>query len=847
MKIQEIKARLSIVQVLSYYGLEMNKNKHINCPFHDDKVPSMRVYEETNTVYCFSGNCEHSGKSMDVIELVQQKELCSKYKAIMICKGLLNEVEGGILGVESTSKKEVRAIDQIWKSLQGSLNKKEAAKAYLKSRGLSLQYAGYHSGHFYKSKLAEQAKEVGLITVEGKAWARNCILFPLKNGTDQLVSFYGRSLMSGHYYQSGRTGLFPNYPSKKARRIILTESVIDAASLLEIGALKEYEILALYGTNGMTGEHKKALQSCGELEEVILMLDGDEAGTKASKKYSKELTKLLPSAKIRSIELPANTDINELWANHLNEDLFTELLKKTESVNKEESAAPAGSAPATPLLDTSQAGNLKYAGLHGKYYVKGFKRDRGLDSLKVTLVIEVGAYKSRGRVELYEDAAVAKYCRAASEKVGVSAELLELDINLLTEALEEYREAKQEQEEVRPKSLHLSAAQKAKAKDFLKQKELFKRLNDLIGATGIVGEEKTRLLLLLVASSYKCKSPLHALIQGSTGTGKTLLLRKIMGLIPAPRRHIWTRITDKSLYHSGRQYEHASTAIEDWDGLSEEVQYVFRELQSGHMLSSSTTEKQSDGELRSKEILAHGPISSLICTTKGSIYEDNMSRCFMVAIDEGEEQSQRIINYQNAKMRGEIATQLEQDNQEFIQSMIEILEPIEVVNPYAGQVSLPEGVHKVRRLNYLYLVFVQQVAWWHQYQRERDKEGRIIVSKEDLKLACELLFETIVLKVDELDGSLRQFYERLKEYVQESKKSTFTRRELRQGLRVSRTSLHRYLNDLESMEYLSKVRGQSQSYSYQLGYLDDYQALRSRLQGHLQEQIAQLSDLKETD
>ena len=110
-----------------------------------------------------------------------------------------------------------------------------------------------------KSKLSEEAKAVGLIGERGKSWAKNCVIFPLRNATGQLVSFYGRSLLKGHYYQSGRCGLFPNYPIKSAKRIILTESIIDAASLLEVKALKEYEVLALYGTNGFTGEHERAL------------------------------------------------------------------------------------------------------------------------------------------------------------------------------------------------------------------------------------------------------------------------------------------------------------------------------------------------------------------------------------------------------------------------------------------------------------------------------------------------------------------------------------------------------------------------------------------------------------
>ncbi|MCP3658873.1 MAG: hypothetical protein GY830_00555 [Bacteroidetes bacterium] len=56
MTIQEIKQRLSIEEVLNHYGLKPNKNKMLNCPFHEDKTPSMQIYEESNTVYCFSSN-----------------------------------------------------------------------------------------------------------------------------------------------------------------------------------------------------------------------------------------------------------------------------------------------------------------------------------------------------------------------------------------------------------------------------------------------------------------------------------------------------------------------------------------------------------------------------------------------------------------------------------------------------------------------------------------------------------------------------------------------------------------------------------------------------------------------
>jgi len=39
---------------------------------------------------------------------------------------------------------------------------------------------------------------------------------------------------------------------------------------------------------------------------------------------------------------------------------------------------------------------------------------------------------------------------------------------------------------------------------------------------------------------------------------------------------------------------------------------------------------------------------------------------------------------------------------------------------------------------------------------------------EDVEIAIDIMFDSIVLKVDELDGSLRQFYEKLKEHIQKT-------------------------------------------------------------------------------
>jgi DNA primase len=95
------------------------------------------------------------------------------------------------------------------------------------------------------------------------------------------VSLYGRAIKgSGHYFTANRCGLYPYYPDAM---MILTESVIDAASIRRYEFnLDLYAIFALFGTNGLTAEHKTAITSLGDLCEIILALDNDAAGIKAT-------------------------------------------------------------------------------------------------------------------------------------------------------------------------------------------------------------------------------------------------------------------------------------------------------------------------------------------------------------------------------------------------------------------------------------------------------------------------------------------------------------------------------------------------------------------------------------
>jgi DNA primase len=179
-----------------------------------------------------------------------------------------------------------------------------------------------------------------------------------------------------------------------------------------------------------------------------------------------------------------------------------------------------------------------------------------------------------------------------------------------------------------------------------------------------------------------------------------------------------------------------------------------------------------------------------------------------------------------------------------LQQIIRALKDYEVINPFATQLQLPEEVHKIRRLNEMFQLIIRQITYLNQYQRPTTQSGQLITQIEDLEQATEVLFESIILKIDELDGSLRQFFERLKKHLKTQEKD-FTQREIRQAFNISKAQCSRNINQLLELEYItSKHQGNLRKITYKIDYWDDFQRLRVRIKDKLLLQIETLKSQK---
>ncbi|MEL6393940.1 MAG: hypothetical protein AAFR97_14430, partial [Bacteroidota bacterium] len=472
--------------------------------------------------------------------------------------------------------------------------------------------------------------------------------------------------------------------------------------------------------------------------------------------------------KVTNIKLPEGEDVNGYCVSQEDpEAAFEELFEARQPVAEVEQKSEEVKSVSKAQSELAVGEHyLSYVGEAARYRIRGGVRG-GADSLKVSVQISAAGQDYRAKVDLYEYKQSQGLAEQAAEVLGIRKDLLLRDLTLLTDLLEQHREQVGNERSNRPAQVEIPKGERVAALSFLKRADLLEQLSDYLGRSGIVGEEKSRLLLYLVALSHATDEPLHALVQGTSGSGKTHLITKIAELLPEEEMITLTRVTDSSFYNYGRdELRHKLIVLEDLDGLKEEALLAFRELQSRGRLSSSTSVKDQAGNIRGQVRTVLGPVASLAATTMGEIYEDNLSRSLVVAVDESQAQTEAVIDYQNRRAAGLIDTTEEKQLRMFLRTCARLLDRSKtVVNPYATKIQLPAEASKLRRLNALYQSFVRQIVLLHQYQRKTDHLGRLIAEPSDLQAACDILFDAILLKVDELDGALRYFYERLKTYV----------------------------------------------------------------------------------
>jgi DNA primase len=885
MEIQDIKARLPILDVLSHYGLKPDRNHRVCCPFHEDSSPSMQIYPQTGTFCCFSSNC--NAGTGDVIQFIELKEKCSKHEALMKAASLAETrqpLPTTLITKQAATTDDLATeaiLTKVFTYYKQGLPRTKKAVEYCKSRCLDytkLELAYNSGGLHVESKnhhLVKSMTEAGLIKPHPHhghtVWAKDCILFPLKNKDSKIISLYGRSITndedSRHFYLPNRRGLYPGYPKPSTTKLILTESIIDAASLLQQQTINhQFSILALYGTNGLTEEHLHAIQQLGHVTEILLMLNADDAGKAATEKHAQTLHQLLPETTISKVNLPDNEDVNSLLQGHDDPEILHHLIDQREIFSfqlKEKilpalEISPSPQEPTTPALPTLPADTkfltnnpelLIYDNCELRIEVLGGIKITGLDRMRVTLKV---LHKQKAKqpvwhsLDLYHHGQREQAVEAITDSLDTPTSSTMHTLAELTTALEGYRLQRIEALQSKPEAIkEMSPAERQAALKELQHPSLLQRTAQLLEQCGIVGEQQNSMISYLIYCTRKQAIPLHVMFLGSSGSGKTYLQERISELMPPEDRISITQITDNALYYfKQEELKHKLILIEDLDGAMT-VFYPLRELQTKRKISKTVTLKDSKGNLKTITLTVEGPVCVSGCTTKEKIYEDNANRCILLYTDMSKDQDRRINQYQTRLSAGEINHEREQQYQRLFQNMQRLLKPIHIINPYAKYIQLPEAVFKPRRTMTLLLGFIEAVTFYHQYQREvkKDQHGILYIetTATDIEQAFSLLKEVLFSKSDELTKATRDFFESIKQLLKTTGADTFTARHIRDQERINPGNMKRYLAELSRYGYIrgsgNRYRGQ---YEYRVVDMREYEQLKNSIDGHLQNILEQI-------
>ncbi len=500
-------------------------------------------------------------------------------------------------------------------------------------------------------------------------------------------------------------------------------------------------------------------------------------------------------------------------------------------------------------LDITNAEHIgyKYGGI--EITVLGGIRLEGLDRMRTTLKVQVEHLSLRHNLDLYNDTQVEKLVRKVAEKLEIGTSVITAALTDLTDLLEQYRldEIEKQGAQQNDKRKILTEEEQQQARLYLSAPNLMERTKEDIGKAGVIGEENNRLLMYLIFTSRKRENPLHVISLGSSGIGKTHLQEKVSALIPDEDKVESTSLTSLAIYYFGRyDLRHKLLLFEDLDGASDAF-YVIRELQSKRKVIRTVPIKNTKGETKSIQLVVEGPVTIAGCTTKESIYEDNANRSFLLYIDESKEQDDKVMDYQRKHSAGKIDTTEQQKIINAFQNMQRMLQAVQIRNPFAEFLKIPDEVFKPRRTNAHYLAFIELITYYHQHQREKkyDQETGeefIETTLEDIAEANKLMKEILLRKSDELNGATRSYFEKLKSWLTQENRTTYTNQEAKRALRLPSSTIKRYQLHLYHSGYVRVATGKKhKGYHYEIVSYEEYQKLRSHIATVMDEILERLS------
>jgi DNA primase len=846
------------------------------CPFHDDKETSFVVTPEKGLFHC--PGCGAAGNAIQFVERFDGLSFRHAFELLTEGRGFTSPATSPqkvstVRRLETPLDLETDdagLMSQVVDYYHERLLKTPAALDYLRGRGLCheealekfrLGFADRTLGLRLPDKnrkdgeaIRTRLQKLGILRESGHEHFNGSVVLPIYSG-DRVTEVYGRkindNLRTGtpkHLYLPGPHEGIWNEEAMESGELILCEAVFDA---LTFWVNNFRNVTFIYGTNGFTDELFDAILN-RHVKRVRLAYDADASGNKAAARDAERL--MAHGVDVFRVKFPWGMDVNEYarkvqsagkaletalnaaeWIGGGSSPRAGECVSSSLLAAKKEAACPepcrGAASVASPSVESASSAVAPALERAGDYYalklgprgyrVGGLEKNTGLDALKVSLRVRHEDNYHLDSFDLAQDGQRRRFIERAAEETRLEPDLIKRDLGKLLLLLEEEQAArlsaalKPETRNLRPE---LTAEDKTEALAFLKSPDLVEKIGETFDTCGLVGEQANRLAAYLACTSRKLEKPLAVIIQSTSAAGKSTLMEAVLAMFPEEERVKYSAMTGQSLYYLGEMdLKHKILAIVEEEG-AEKASYALKLLQSeGELTIASTGKDPHTGRMETQEYHVQGPVMVLLATTAVDIDEELENRCFTLSVDESREQTERIHALQR-KARTLEGLRLKKKRRRLLtllRNAQRLLMPVDIVNPYANELTFTADRTRTRRDHEKYLTLIDAVALLHQYQRttETDAEGNtfIRVILDDIALANRLAPELLGKSLDELPPQTRRLLLHIKDLVRAQCKeqaldqplSLFSRRQLSVASGWRYSQIKRHLFRLQESEYIA--------------------------------------------
>lgn len=851
----DIKKHINIIELFKHFNVKptkKGKNYIALCPWHNDKTPSLSIDKEKGLYNCFG-----CGESGDAFTLVQKMKGCDfkealnflkEYKSLPITKLETVKEEVKNSNEEQTQEnKQALNNDKKEKKKESKENKEETetnesgcitltevcdyyhkklfenekAIKYLEQRNIKNRAnlarfkVGFCDGTLINKISNSQEKYLerkGVLRESGVEHFKNFLTFPIFDENEQVVGIYGRNINDNstlkHFYLKGNhKGIFNHKASIVYDEIILTESIIDALSLIETGI---NNVQAIYGTNGFTNVHLKTLKE-NRVKQVILAFDNDEAGQKASEELKDNLVK--EDFEVKLI-FPESKDWNDDLKNNLTKENINEKIQKAVSFTN----------PFKQQFSNVKKENENYIFETNEliYRTSGVK-ELFVNNLRVNLKAQLKENENEryyDNLDLYSARSRTSYATNLSKQFMLEPNRVEKDLINILEYLEDLRDKSLNRADENTQIV-LTEEEKEIGMQFLTSENMFEQIIDDTEILGYVGETVNKLLMYIAASSIKLNDPISILITSQSSAGKSLLVDTIEKLIPPEYVIKATSLSDQALNYAGdllHKFLVLSEAVH-----KDVVEHQLREMVSAKQLTRIVTVKDNKtGSLVSKFVKVDAIVSTVMSTTSRRVNPENASRCFVIEADESTEQTKRIHQSQRKKH----TLERHKEKQEVVPEIIKkhhaaqrLLKKITVVNNIAHAMEFPAALMRTRRDHDRFMDLMASICYLRQYQKEIQIKGSIEYIECDLadyQVAYKILVNGVLkASLIEIPKAAVALYEEMRKLARteakernlKPKEISLTQREIREKTGFGQSWVKQNLRILVEYEYIIVISG----------------------------------------